>query len=139
MFTPNGFADFLIEPNMSAFASLDNRAPLVEIAPDPNFPIKNAPLETYMNHSLKFAEGEGLSPRYENATIGGERAVKFFINGTYVAMTYGMPNVTDMNSMSYRVMHNDQPYYLDFIANAKDYQKYLPQFEQMVKTFKFAK
>jgi hypothetical protein len=50
-----------------------------------------------------------------------------------------MPNVTDINSMSYRVMHNDQPYYLNFMANAKDYQLYLLQFEQMVRTFKFAK
>ena len=40
-------------------------------------------------------------------------------------------------AMSYFVMHDDQPYYLNYIANAKDFEKYLPQFEQMVKSFKF--
>lgn len=135
--TPNEFADFLISPNISALTGLDESVLLAEIAPDPNFPIKNAPLETYVNHSVKFAEG--LSPRYENATIGGERAVKVFINGTYLAIAHGMPNVTSMNSLSYRVMHHDQPYYLNYMANAKDYNTYLPYFEQMVKTLKFLK
>jgi len=133
VFTPNEFTELLIS-NMSR---LINNGVVVEIAPDPNFPIKNAPLETYVNHSVTFAEK--LSPKYENATIGGERAIKVFINGTELAIAHGMPNVTSMISLDYRVMHHDQPYYLDYIANQKNFQKYLPQFEQMLKTFKFAK
>jgi len=37
------------------------------------------------------------------------------------------------------VLHDKDPYYLEYIANTKDFQKYLPQFEQMIKTFKFVK
>ena len=33
------------------------------------------------------------------------------------------------------VLHDKDPYYLEYIANTKDFQKYLPQFEQMLKTF----
>jgi hypothetical protein len=33
------------------------------------------------------------------------------------------------------VLHDKDPYYLEYIANTKDFQKYLPQFEQMLKIF----
>ena len=33
------------------------------------------------------------------------------------------------------VLHDKVPYYLEYIANTKDFQKYLPQFEQMLKIF----
>jgi len=41
--------------------------------------------------------------------------------------------------VAYLVLHDKVPYYLEYIANTKDFQKYLPQFEQMIKTFKFVK
>jgi hypothetical protein len=37
------------------------------------------------------------------------------------------------------IWQDNNPYYVGYMANVKDYQKYLPQFEQMVKTFKFVK
>lgn len=79
-----------------------------------------------------------MAPTSENATIGGERAIKVFINST--DLTKSLANVTvSLVTLSYYVMHDDQPYFLNYLANAKDYQKYLPHFEQMVKTFKFTK
>jgi hypothetical protein len=36
-----------------------------------------------------------------------------------------MKNVTSINSISYLVMDQDQPYYLYYIPNANDYNKYL--------------
>jgi len=33
------------------------------------------------------------------------------------------------------VLHDKDPYCLEYIANTKDFQKYLPQFEQMLKIF----
>ena len=39
----------------------------------------------------------------------------------------------------YYVFHDGIPYRLEYYASVKDFEKYLPQFEQMVKTFKFAK
>ena len=40
--------------------------------------------------------------------------------------------------MQYLAWHDKKPYALAYMANVKDYEKYLPQFELMVKTFKFA-
>jgi hypothetical protein len=137
LLTPNEFAD-LITDNASITYGLNEGGVVAELASDRNFPIKNAPLETYVKRTLRFANTSALT--YENATIGGERAIKVYINGTDLASTSVMPNITSsVNTISYYVMHHDQPYYLSYVANTKDYQKYLPQFEQMVKTFKFVK
>jgi hypothetical protein len=136
LLTPNEFADLLI--NTSALLDVQHFGIMAELAPDPRFPIKNAPVEIYVKHTLKFANN--ISPTYENATVGGERAIKVFINSTEVASKLGMTNVpVSPVAVSYYVMHDDQPYFLNYMANAKYYQKYLPQFEQMAKTFKFTK
>lgn len=133
LLTPNEFADVLI--NTSALLD-DLDGVMVELAPDPRFPIKNAPVEIYAKHALKFVNNPSLT--YENATVGGERAIKVFINST--DLTKSLANVTvSLVAVSYYVMYDDQPYFLNYMANAKYYQKYLPQFEQMVKTFKFTK
>jgi len=134
--TPNEFADFLITYNLSSLLDLQHGGIMVELSPDLTFPIKNAPVEIYVKHALKFARG--LAPTSENATIGGERAIKVFINST--DLTKSLANVTvSLVTISYYVMHDDQPYFLNYMANAKDYQKYLAQFEQMVKSFKFTR
>ena len=49
LLTPNEFADVLI--NTSLLDGLDGV--MVELAPDDRFPIKNAPVEIYVNHTLK--------------------------------------------------------------------------------------
>jgi hypothetical protein len=137
LLTPNEFAD-LITDNASITYGLNEGGVVAELAPDRNFPIKNAPLETYVKRTLRFANTSALT--YENATIEGERAIKVYVNGMDLASTSIMPNITSsVNTISYYVMHHDQPYYLSYVANTKDYQKYLPQFEQMVKSFKFMK
>jgi hypothetical protein len=135
--TPNEFADPLITGNASALVDILRDSVMVEVAPDRGFAVKNAPLEMYVGDQLKV--GKGLDLTRENATIGGERAIKVFLNSTDQAKKLGMTNVPSILTLSYYVMHDDQPYYLDYITSAKNYQKYLPQFEQMVKTFKFTK
>jgi len=100
---------------------------MVEIAPDPRFPIKNAPLETYVKFGLKYVNDSVSTP--ENATIGGERAIKVFFNSSDLANRAGITNPpVSLVATNYFVMHDDQPYFLSYMANAKDYQKYFPQF-----------
>ena len=138
LLTPNEFADVLITDNVSAILDVLEEGVMVELAPDPRFPIKNAPVEIYAKHSSKFFNN--LSPTFENATIGGERAIKLFLNSTDIASKLGKTNVpVSLVTTSYYVMHNDQPYFLNYMANAKYYQKYLPQFEQIVTSLKFEK
>jgi hypothetical protein len=137
--TPNEFANLLIADNTSAsLLDVIEHGIVAQLGPDPDFDINNASLEKYVKYFSSFAQNYDL--KYENATIGGERAIKVFINGTDVGRTSPMKNETgSINSISYLVMHQDQPYYLYYIANVNDYNKYLPYFEQIVKTFKFVK
>jgi hypothetical protein len=154
LLTPNEFADILITDNVSVMSYPFQSKVLVEIAPAPevSFPIKNAPVEIYANYELK--KITTFAHKSENASIGGERAIKVYTNGTELANGTNLGNATISaianvtisvnsilpSSVSYYVVHNDQPYYLQYMSNdIKKYQKYLPQFEQMVKTFKFAK
>jgi hypothetical protein len=37
----------------------------------------------------------------------------------------------------YVILHDNEAYNLDYVANEKDYDKYLSDFEEMVKTFRF--
>lgn len=137
--TPNEFANFLIADNSSAsLLNVIQHGIVVELGPDPDFHKKNASLERYVKYFLSFAQN--YDPTYENATIGGETAIKILINGTDAGKNSPLKNITDnINSISYLVMHQDEPYYLYYIANANDYNKYLPYYEQIVKTFKFIK
>jgi hypothetical protein len=143
MLTPNDFADKLMPDNVYNFDVMNGT--FAELAADHTFPIKNAPLEMYLKHAIRFSTG--LPLRYENATVGCEKAIKVLMNSTVLANAIKLANksadlgaVPTLITLSYFVMHNDQPYYLNYQSNAtEDYQKYLPQFEQMVKSFKFAK
>jgi len=143
MLTPNDFADKLLPDNVYNFDVMNGT--FAELAADHTFPIKNAPLEMYLKHATRFSTG--LPLRYENATVAGEKAIKVLMNSTVLVSAIKLANksadlsaVPTLITLSYFVIHNDQPYYLNYQSNStKDYQKYVPQFEQMVKSFKFAK
>jgi len=65
----------------------------------------------------------------DNGTIANEKAVKISYKGT---------NESDsLKRVQYLVLHDKDPYILQYMANSKDYDKYLPEFEAMVRSFKF--
>jgi hypothetical protein len=43
----------------------------------------------------------------------------------------------NLSTLDYLVLHNNEPYQFRYIASLSDYDKYLPEFETMVKSFKF--
>jgi hypothetical protein len=130
--TPNEFADYLVVDTATTpvAGELKNGGGLVDLVHDLSYPLKNAPVEIYVKQFLG-SPIPNVSPKYENVTIDGEKAIKVYMRGTDAA--------SNMIWLSYFVVHHGEPYHLDYIANVKDYEKYLPQFEQMVKTFKFVK
>ena len=67
----------------------------------------------------------------QNVTIDNETAVKIYGNG--------IESFSGIKFVEYLVQHNKEPYYIGYMANVKDFEKYLPEFEQMVKILKFAK
>jgi serine/threonine-protein kinase len=64
-----------------------------------------------------------------NSTIGNERAVKLTKNGT--------GDLSNQRVLEYLVLHDKDPYILTYSADLNHYDKYLPEFETMVKSFRF--
>jgi len=137
--TKNEFFNVFNGDNPTTFLlNLVQSGVLLELGIDGEFGANNASLEKYVKYFLSNANEDGAITR--NVTVGGENATKVFINGTEIGKTSPMKNITgSINSINYLVMHRGEPYYMYYIANENNFNKYLPQFEQIVKTFKFTK
>jgi hypothetical protein len=126
---PNVYSQFLVNPNKTISGKdLQNGGAYALLRIDSDYPYRNIPLDIYTQYQANQSKVKVFSK--ENTTLGGEPAVK--IHRT--ARDNSTAEVVD-----YYIIHNGNPYWLQYVANVKDFQKYLPQFEQMVKTFKFAK
>jgi hypothetical protein len=137
--TTSKFANFL-NANKPAESLLDvvQRGVLLELGIDEGFHAHNVSLEKYVKYFLSNANDEDVA--LQNASVGGERAIRVFINGTETGKSSPMKNVTGIiNSISYLFFHQGVPHYIYYIGNEKDFKNYLPQFEQIVKTSKFTK
>jgi hypothetical protein len=127
---PTESSDFLINNNGNLQEYFQNLSAYSFMTIDEDYPFRNVPLEIYTQN--RFNESDDKKWQKENATIDGERALK--INATIA------DNRTNTDQLvGYYVIHDGIPYRLEYYATVKDFLKYLPQFEQMVKTFKFTK
>jgi hypothetical protein len=86
------------------------------------YDIKNAPFDVYLEDKI------GYTPR-QNLTIDNEPAVRISVNG--------IESFNGTKMVQYLIWHDKKPYALEYKATVKDFEKYLPEFEQIVKTFKF--
>lgn len=129
--TPNEFSDLLLAPDFEKFKEkIQDGGAILFFAQDTGYPLKNAPLESYVKYSLDQLGIVNITSQ-QNITVANEKSIRIDANES---STYGRNNIA-----FYKIMHDQEPYYILFVANAKDYEKYLPEFEQIVKTFKFAK
>ena len=127
--TPDEFGELLV--NDTRREEIINRpGAYVEFLKVPyyDYPIQDAPFDVYVKHKIYTDRHlNSVVMSIQNATIDGEPAVKIHdkFSGAEITM--------------YLIWHNEEPYDFTYVANVKDYQKYLPEFEQMVKTFKFVR
>jgi hypothetical protein len=127
---PNVYIDFLVNPNRTISGeSIQNGGAFSLMGADSDYPYRNVPLDTYAQYNNNLSPVKIFSQ--ENVTVAGEKAIK--IHRT------ARNNLTNIEVIDYYVIHDGKPYTLQYAANVKDYQKYLPQFEEMLKTFKFVK
>lgn len=125
---PNEFSNMLVNTSQELSGNtIQNGGAYSIFQLDTEYPYRNIPLETYTQYNINLSPVKIFSQ--ENTPVGGEKAVK--IHRT------PRTNITNLEVVDYYVVHNGKPYFIQYAANVKDYQKYLPQFEQMVKTFKF--
>jgi hypothetical protein len=127
---PNEFSHMLLNASLALSGnSIRNEGAYSIFALDMDYPFRNIPLETYTQYNINLSPVKIFSQ--ENTTIDGEKAVKIHRSPRN--------NLTNIEVEDYYLVHNSKPYYIQYAANVKDFQKYLPEFEQMVKTFKFIK
>jgi PsbP len=129
---PSEFSHLLVNESDLSFESIRNGGANSIIALDSEYPFRNVPVERYAEYNINIAnQNKAKILSKENATIDGEKAIKI-----HYSLSSPFDNI---KLIQYYTVHDENAYLLDYEANVKDFQKYLPQFEQMVKTFKFAK
>lgn len=130
---PGNFSEALVvnKDKESPYAKMFNGGAYSTFRQDTDYSNKNSTLEAYVKHRINsIIFGVNLTSQ-KDTIVGNESAVKIEGNG--------INSLMNLKYVAYLVLHDKDPYYLEYIANTRDFQKYLPQFEQMVKTLKFVK
>lgn len=125
---PNEFGDVLIINEDKWSEQVNNTGVVASFSQDFLFPIENAGLDLYVKYEIEQRTGINVTSK-QNTTIDNETAVRIYGDG--------IDSLSGIKFVEYMLMHDKQPYYIAYMANVKDFEKYLPQFEQIVKSFKF--
>jgi hypothetical protein len=107
---------------------MGNGSVAIVFAKASDYSVKNAPLDLYVKYRMN--EDESLNVvSQQDTTVGKEKAVRI----------EGSKNDVSGNTrlLEYLLLHNNEPYVIRFIAGVNDFERYLPQFEFLVKSFTF--
>ncbi|MDW0138606.1 MAG: hypothetical protein QOK86_02575 [Nitrososphaeraceae archaeon] len=126
--TPNEYGVLLVNHSKPLTEKMKDEGAFASFEQERNFPIKNADFDVYVNYKIDRQDGMNVTSK-ENVTLDNEAAVK--IQGD------GIKSFSGIKFVEYMLMHNEQPYFIAYMANVKDFEKYLPEFEEMVKSLKF--
>lgn len=123
---PAKIADILIQDKGDI--EIGNGTAAILFAEDSDYTVKNAPPELYVKFRMNKDDFLNVTSQ-QDTMIGKEKAVRI----------EGAKNDTagTLKLMEYLLTHNNEPYIIRYIASANDFQKYLPDFELMVKSFMF--
>jgi hypothetical protein len=129
LLTLDNFSNMLLSPDKEKYSEKIQEGGLsARFNQDNGYRIKNAPLESYVRYAIDDYGIQNITSQHYT-TVGKEKAVRIDANESAY---YG-----DSNIVLYLLMHDKKPYQINYIANPKNYEKYLPEFEQMVKSFRF--
>jgi hypothetical protein len=126
--TPNEFGVLLVNHSKPLSEKMKDEGAFASFEQERNFPIKNADFDVYVSYKIDIQDGLNVTSK-ENVTLDNEAAVK--IQGD------GIKSFSGIKFVEYMLMHNEQPYFIAYMANVKDFEKYLPEFELIVKSLKF--
>ena len=126
--TPSEFGILLVNHSKPLNETMKDEGAFASFEQERNFPIKNAGFDVYVKYKIDRQDGMNVTSR-ENVTLDNEAAVKILGDG--------IKSFSGTKFAEYMLMHNEQPYFIAYMANAKDFEKYLPEFEQIVKSLKF--
>ncbi|HEY7227187.1 MAG TPA: hypothetical protein VH481_03580 [Nitrososphaeraceae archaeon] len=123
---PAKFADLLIQDKGDI--ALGNGTAAILFAEDSDYTVKNAPPELYVKFRMNKDDSLNVTSQ-QDTTVGKEKAVR--IEGTK------NDTAGSLKLLEYLLTHNNEPYIIRYVASTNDFQKYLPDFELMVKSFMF--
>jgi hypothetical protein len=127
--TPNEFGEFLFDKTKPINEKMKDGGAYSTFSPEKwEYQIKNAGLDLFVKYKIDKQDAINVTA-IQNLTIDGEPAVKVYADG--------IKSFSGIKFVQYMLMHDKEPYYLAYMANVKDFEKYLPEFEQMVKSSKF--
>jgi hypothetical protein len=126
--TPNEYGVLLVNHSKPLSEKMKDEGAFASFEQERKFPIKNVDFDVYVNYNIDKQDGMNVTSK-ENVTLDNEAAVK--IQGD------GIKSFSGIKFVEYMLMHNEQPYFIAYMANVKDFEKYLPEFEQIVKSLKF--
>jgi len=126
--TPNEFGVLLVNHSTPLSEKMKDEGAFASFEQERNFPIKNAGFDVYVTYNIDRQDGMNVTSK-QNVTLDNEAAVK--IHGD------GIKSFSGIKFVEYMLMHNEQPYSIAYMANVKDFEKYLPEFEQIVESLKF--
>jgi hypothetical protein len=126
---PNEFTDVL-QASLEDPENTVGEGVLSIFTKDIDYVIKNAPLESYVKYLINELGITNITSQ-KYVTVGGEKAVRLSSNESE---QWGNVDFT-----LYLVMHDKEPYKLEYGGIPNNiYEKYLPEFEEIVKSFTFA-
>ena len=123
---PAKFAELLIQDKGDI--GMGNGTAAIVFAEDSDYTVKNAPPDLYVKFRMNKDDSLNVTSR-QDTTVGKEKAVRI----------EGSKNDTSGNIklLEYLIIHNNEPYIIRYIASMNDFERYLPDFELMVKSFMF--
>jgi hypothetical protein len=123
---PVHFAELLIQEKHDI--AIGNGSAAIVFAKASDYSVKNAPLDLYVKYRMNEDDSLNLISR-QDTIVGKEKAVRID----------GSKNDTSGNIklLEYLLLHNNEPYVIRYIAGVNEFERYLPEFELMVKSFTF--
>jgi len=123
---PAKFAELLIQDKGDI--GMGNGTAAILFAEDSDYTVKNAPPELYVKFRMNKDDSLNVTSR-QDTTVGKEKAVRI----------EGSKNDTSGNIklLEYLIIHNNESYIIRYITSMNDFERYLPDFELMVKSFMF--
>jgi len=106
---------------------IDGGGAFANFVQDTDYP-KNAPLESYVKYQIDNNYILNITSQ-QYTTVGKEKSVRIYANE--------MPYFRNVSVVLYLVMHDKDPYLIEYWANSKNFEKYLPELEQIVKSLRF--
>ncbi len=123
---PAKFAELLIQDKGDI--GMGNGTAAIVFAEDSDYTVKNAPPDLYVKFRMNKDDSLNVTSR-QDTTVGKEKAVRI----------ESSKNDTSGNIklLEYLIIHNNESYIIRYITSINDFERYLPDFELMVKSFMF--